>query len=135
MFLRQRSTQPELSDSLELSFAEVANNYREIGRMNRFFLHADPFQRMLPKLLGAARCAALSLLDIGAGDGSLGRQLERWASRRGWHWRVTNLDRHPPAGRLSPAGSSVTGPLLELPFPGNLFGVVIALEVTPHLED
>ena len=135
MFLRQRSTQRELSDSLELSFAQVASNYREIGRMNRFFLHADPFQRLLPKLLGAARCAALSLLDVGAGDGSLGRQLERWASRRGWHWRVTNLDRNPHACRLSPAGSSVTGSLLELPFPDNHFDVVIASQVTHHLGD
>src|SRR3989442_12605029 len=109
MFLRQRSTQPELSDSLELSFAEVANNYREIGRMNRFFLHADPFQRVLPKLLGAARCAALSLLDIGAGDGSLGRQLERWASRRGWHWRGTNPAPNPPAFRPRPPRSAAAG--------------------------
>src|SRR6266702_3736202 len=117
MFLRQRSTQPEISDSLELSFAEVANNYREIGRMNRLFLHADPFQRLLPNLLGAARCAALSLLDIGAGDGSLGRQLVRWATGRGWNWRVTFLDRNPHARRLIPTGSSGTASQAMLPSP------------------
>src|SRR5260370_42598107 len=135
MFLRQRSTQPELADALELSFAQVAENYREIGRMNRFFLHADPFQRLLPNLLGVARCAALSLLDIGAGDGSLGRQLERWATRRGWHWRVTNLDHNPHACRLSPPGSPGTGSLFELAFPANHFDVGFPSPRPPPVGD
>lgn len=135
MFLSRRSTQAEYSDDLALPAAVVARNYRELARINRLFHFADPFQRILAGWLGHDQVKSLSILDLGAGDGSLGRTLEKWSAKRGWQWRVTNLDFNPLALHLNPAGRNVTGSVLALPFADNSFDVVIASQMTHHLTD
>ena len=133
MFLRERSTQAESFDSHERPAAEIAAGYRQLARANRAFFFSHPFVITLPRLLGAERCRTLTLLDVGAGDGLLGRRLEAWAQRRGWDWEVTNLDPNPHA--LNPGGRNVTGSALALPFSDGHFDVVIASQMAHHLGD
>jgi ubiquinone/menaquinone biosynthesis C-methylase UbiE len=136
MFLAQRLAQAEYFDDPRRSFAEVAEGYRQLGRINRLFLFADPFQRLLSGWLGPEKCRQLSVLDLGAGDGSLGRELTQWAARRNWRWRVTNLDLSPLALRLNPDRHlNVVGSALSLPFRDESFDVVIASQMTHHLPD
>ncbi len=135
MFLSARSTQAESFDSPGRPAAEIEAGYRQLARANRLFFFSHPFVFTLPRLLGVARCRALTLLDVGAGDGLLGRRLEAWAQRRGWRWEVTNLELNPHALALNPSGRNVTGSALALPFPDAHFDVVIASQMTHHLSD
>jgi len=134
MFLRQRSRQAEYTDAPDLSAEVVASNYRELARVNRVLMFTDPFQRHLVRWLGPERCRELSILDLGAGDGRLGLNLSAWAGRQGWRWTVTNLDMNPLALRLAPRGRSVAGAVQALPFADGSFDVVIALQMTHHLD-
>src|ERR1044071_7876855 len=92
MFLRERATQAEYCDQPDLPPEEVASSHHQLSRFNRLLLVADPFQRLLVRWLGRDKVRRLSLLDLGAGNGSVGRDIQTWAARRGWDWRVTNLD-------------------------------------------
>ncbi len=133
MFLSRRSAQAEYFDAPDRTAAEVADGYRLLARVNRLFHFAEPFQRHLPRSLGAERCRSLSVLDLGAGDGSLGRELTAWAAQRGWAWRVTSLDLNPLALRLNPGRPNVAACALALPFTDRSFDVVIASQMTHHI--
>ena len=134
MFLSRRSRQAEYFD-LERSATEVADFFCRLGRVNRSFAFSAPFQRLLPEMLGEVNCLSLSILDLGAGDGMLGRTLSDWAQGRGWNWRVTNLDISGLALKLNRCGRNVVASALELPFRENSFDVVIASQMTHHLSD
>src|SRR2546428_343970 len=134
MFLSERVTQAEYFDSADRSFAEVADGYLQLARANRVFLFSHPFEYLLPRLLGKERCRFLSLLDLGAGDGSLGIKLTRWARRQGWDWRITNLDLNAHALHLNAHNRNVRGDVLSLPFRDNSFDAVIASQMTHHLS-
>src|SRR6185369_14703961 len=84
MFLSQRATQAEYCDRTDLPSSEVADNYRQLARFNRLLQVTDPFQRLLVRWLGRGQVKKLSMLDLGAGDGSIGRSIESWARHRGW---------------------------------------------------
>jgi hypothetical protein len=133
MFLKHRVLQAEYFDALDRPAAEIADGYAMLARVNRFFAFASPFQHFLPQVLGEERCRSLSLLDLGAGDGSLGDELARWAAQRGWDWRFTNLDLNLQAMRLNPGASWVAASASMLPFRDQSFDVVIASQMTHHL--
>jgi len=135
MFLSQRATQAEYCDRPDLPLEEVADNYRQLARFNRMMLVADPFQRLLVRWLGRMNVAKLTLLDLGAGDGSLGSEIEEWARRYGWEWRVTNLDLSLAALQLGAGRRSVAGSVCTLPFVDESFDVVIASQMTHHLTE
>ncbi|MDB6023717.1 MAG: methylase involved in ubiquinone/menaquinone biosynthesis [Pedosphaera sp.] len=133
MFLKHRTLQAEYFDVLDRPAAEIAEGYAMLGKVNRLFAFASPFQNFLPKMLGEERCRSLSLLDLGAGDGSLGDALTRWANQRGWNWRITNLDLNQQAMRLNPGATWVAASASALPFRDRAFDVVIASQMTHHL--
>ena len=133
MFLSCRATQAEYFDAPNRSLAEVREGYRLLARVNRVFRFAEPFQRLLPQLLGESRCRSLTLLDLGAGDGSLGTELTVWALQRGWHWQVTNLDLNPQALQSNGSARNVVGSAHCLPFQTSSFDVVVASQMTHHL--
>jgi 2-polyprenyl-3-methyl-5-hydroxy-6-metoxy-1,4-benzoquinol methylase len=135
MFLSQRATQAEYCDRPDLPLSEVADNYRQLARFNRLLMMTDPFQRLLVRWLGRGQVKKLSMLDLGAGDGSIGRSIVAWARRRGWEWRVTNLDLNVSALRLNPGGRNVAGAVGALPFVDDSFDIVIASQMTHHLAD
>jgi SAM-dependent methyltransferase len=134
MFLSHRSRQAEYFDA-ERSTTEVAAFFRCLGRVNRSFAFSEPFERLLPGIAGEAICQALSILDLGAGDGMLGKKLADWAQRRGWRWCVTNLDLSLLALGLNPSGRNVVGSAFALPFQDASFDLVIASQMAHHLSD
>jgi 2-polyprenyl-3-methyl-5-hydroxy-6-metoxy-1,4-benzoquinol methylase len=134
MFLRHRATQAEYFDSPDRSLEEVAEGYRLLARVNRLFHFAEPFQRILPRSLGSTDCVKLSILDVGAGDGSLGSILQEWAATKGWNWSVTSLDANPLALQLTKSHPRVAGSATQLPFRDSAFDVVIASQMTHHLD-
>jgi len=134
MFLSQRVTQAEFFDERDRRAAEIAQFYSALEHVNRLFAFTEPFQQLLPRLLGTEKCRLLSLLDLGAGDGSLGKVLARWAARRNRDWRFTNLDISPAALRLNQTGRNVVGSVLALPFADASFDVVMASQMTHHLS-
>jgi Methyltransferase domain len=134
MFLKQRSLQAEYFDLPERPPQELAEAYRMLARMNRVFMLGEPFQSRLPRWLGPERCRSLSILDLGAGDGSFGVQLGEWAKQRGWDWRFTNLDINVPAMRLGGKGRFVAGSALALPFRDRSFEVVVSSQMAHHLN-
>lgn len=134
MFFQQRATEAEYFDHPGRTLADVEEGYRELARVNRLFHFAEPFQRLLPAELGEPACRELSILDLGAGDGSLGEKLESWADLKGWEWPVTHLDINPLALSLSKSPRRVVASALDIPFADNSFDVVIAAQMTHHLE-
>jgi 2-polyprenyl-3-methyl-5-hydroxy-6-metoxy-1,4-benzoquinol methylase len=133
MFFGRRSTQAEYLDTPGRSPAEIAADYRELGRVNRLFKFSHPFQWVLTRRLGPRGCRDLKLLDAGAGDGMLGRDLADWAGKRGWVWHVTNLDLHPAALNQGAHHLKVAGSVLELPFADGSFDGVLCSQMTHHL--
>jgi len=131
--LRERATEPEYFDSPARTPGEIAEGYRELARANRLFFLHDPYTRLMWRWLGAENCRELSILDLGAGDGWLGAQMEKFATHLGWNWRVTNLELNPVPLQLSPARHNVAGSALALPFTANSFDIVIASQMTHHL--
>ena len=133
--LRERATEPEYFDSPARRPGEIVASYRELARVNRLCRFADPYTRVMARWLGAAQCRRLSILDLGAGDGSLGAAMEQFARRQGWDWRVTNFDLNPVPLRLAATGRNVAGSVLALPFVEDSFDVVVASQMTHHLAD
>jgi hypothetical protein len=134
MFFRERSQQAECLDGPERSDADIRDAYHWLGRINHLTRFSWPFERTVTRELGEGACRRLTVLDVGAGDGLLGRNLEPWALARGWQWEVTNCDLSPRALALNPTGRNVVGSATELPFPDSSFDVVVASQMTHHLD-
>jgi ubiquinone/menaquinone biosynthesis C-methylase UbiE len=134
MLLEQRATEPENLDLPGRTLEIVREDYEQLARVNRIFRFAEPFQRLIPATLGAAQCEVMSVLDLGAGDCSMGQTLEQWARQKNWQWDVTHLDISPLALSLNESPRRVVGSALALPFRDNSFDVVIAAQMTHHLE-
>jgi hypothetical protein len=135
MFLRERATQAEYCDRPDLPQQEVASSYRQLARFNRLLLVGDPFQRLLVRWLGREKVQQLSLLDLGAGDGSVGRGIESWAGRHGWNWRVTSLDASFQALTLGNGERRIAGNVCALPLRNESFDVVISSQMAHHLTN
>ena len=134
MFFTHRATQAEYFDLPDRPASELTEFHAALARLNRFFAFAHPFQRTIPQVLGEDACRSLRILDLGAGEGSLGRELREWAgAEHGWDWRFTNLDFNFQALRQAPLGGAVAGSVLALPFGDRSFDVVIASQMTHHL--
>ncbi len=134
MFFTRRATQAEYSDLPGRPQAEIVEFYAALARINRVFVFADPFERLLPKLLGRENCRSLSFQEHGAGDRSRGLLRAEWAAReRGWTWRFTNIDVNLSALRLGKGANNVAGSVLALPFCDGSFDIVIASQMTHHL--
>jgi ubiquinone/menaquinone biosynthesis C-methylase UbiE len=132
MFLSRRTTQKEYFDS-ERPESEVQEFFQCLNRLNRLFAFAEPFQRFLPEMLCQANQASVSILDLGAGDGSLGTELKAWAGRRDWRWQITNLDSSLAALNLNPQGINVAASAEALPFREQSFDLVVASQMIHHL--
>lgn len=112
----------------------MRQDYAWLGRVNRLTRFDRPFRTCITSALDTGTCRKLTLLDVGAGDGSLGDTLEGWATARGWSWTVTSLDANPHCLVLG-RRPVVLGSALALPFADRSFDVVMATTMTHHLSD
>jgi hypothetical protein len=99
--LMQRLLQPEILDSLPPDHPDALHNRRDIYRLNGLMGNFRWFTKRLPKLLRPDEC----VLEIGAGDGTLGAALaaaglsydglDLWPRPAHWPrdaaWHQTNL--------------------------------------------
>lgn len=135
MFLRRRSRQVECFDDPTRPAADVARDYAQLDRVNRLFRHADPFTRLLQRDPRSPRWQNAAVLEIGAGTGGLATELLAWSRRRGWAWAYTCLDSNPVGIAANPIPCKVLGDALQLPFPDGTFDLVLASQMTHHLDD
>lgn len=135
MFLGCRSTQAEYFDLPGRTESEIRETFRDLDRLNRFFVFSRPFEDVLPPWLGLERCARLDILDIGAGTGLLGQLLSAWAAKRGWDWRCTSLDTNFLGLRQGNSSRRVAGSALALPVKDGSFDVVVSSQMAHHLTD
>lgn len=135
MFLRERSTQAEYCDRPDLPPSEVRSVHRQLDRIHQLLHSAESFQSPLAHWLGESRVQNASLLDLGAGDGAMGRHLEAWARTKGWNWRVTSIDSNFTALALGTGERRVAGNVCALPFADDSFDAVFASQMTHHLSD
>jgi len=133
MFLSERSAQAEYFDAPERTASELRAHYAWLQRINRITRFERPFRVWLPRLLPESTCRSMSVLDIGAGEGELGRTLTAWAAGRGWEWRFTDLDLSAHACNRTPNLRVTVGSATLLPFPDGHFDAVIASTMTHHL--
>jgi len=135
MFFRRRSTQAEYFDLPGRSESKIFAGFQDLDRLNDKYLFERPFEELLPRWLGSKRCERLEILDVGAGTGLLGRKLSAWAQQRNWDWRFTNADINPSALKLGACSRAVIGSVLALPFADASFDLVVASQMTHHLND
>ncbi len=133
MFLRRRATQVEYFDRPGRTDAELREEYWGLNRINRLVRFDRPFRVWMPEVFGMDACRSLEILDLGAGDGLLGRELSAWAARRGWRWNFTNLDLCPVAAAMDPGPWRVVGSVTDLPFADGAFDVALSSNMTHHL--
>lgn len=132
--LRERSVEPEYFDNPARTREEIAAGYRELARVNRLFQLDDPYTRVLSRWLGRDHCRRLSILDLGAGDAWLANHMEAFAARQGWTWTVTSLDMNPVPLQINGRPLNVAGSATALPFRDAAFDLVIASQMTHHLD-
>lgn len=135
MFLSHRSRQAECFDEPDRPRESVLRDYAQLERLNRLFRHADPFTRRIARDHPASRWQKARVLEVGAGSGQLSLELQSWASQQGWSWDFTCLDLNPCAIDLNPIPHKCVGDATRLPFPDQSFDLVIASQMTHHLDE
>lgn len=125
--------QAEYLDAPERSADEMQSHYDWLNRVNGLMKFERPFRIWIPRLLGQPACRKLNILDVGAGDGMLGRTLSAWAQKQGWEWNFTDLDLSTTTSTLNPNPRTVVGSATALPFDAGSFDVVIANMMTHHI--
>jgi hypothetical protein len=91
----------ELLDDLQAEPAKVAASLHHITRANRWFGGRAALQFGVARALEGRAPGAISLLDIGTGEGDLPLALRRWGARTGWDITPVGIERHPVAAGLA----------------------------------
>jgi SAM-dependent methyltransferase len=151
----------ELLDHPDADGETVARSLRGIARANRWFGGWWAVRRgleLVTRRLGgsaarlggsaarlggsAARrlggsAAALTLLDIGCGDGNLAARAVRWGRRRGVTLTPIGLERHRAGGRLTYDRGipSLIGCAGELPFRAKSVDIIVASQLIHHFSE
>jgi ubiquinone/menaquinone biosynthesis C-methylase UbiE len=131
----ERVTALELMDDPAVDPAELARNFDDIERANRWFGGRAPVLREV------FASAAESLLDVGCGSGDIARALRAEARRRGRRLDVVGLDHSQTVLAIARARSQgdaslrfVHGDGTALPFPDRSFDIVTCNLALHHFE-
>lgn len=137
----QRSPQLEWMDTEDVSPADFAACLADLAAVNTLTLARPPtlaFMRRVAR--GWPPSSALSVLDVGFGEGDMLRRIARWGQRRGLCLDLSGVDLDPSstaaAEAATPAAMGIrygTGNLFDMP-PGRS-DVVISSLFTHHLTD
>jgi ubiquinone/menaquinone biosynthesis C-methylase UbiE len=118
----------ELLDHPDADPAAVRLSLANIARANWWFGGVWAMSMALSRLAPPPRGAqALTLLDLGTGDGDLPRRAVRWGARRGMQIRPLGLERSPTAARMAQAQDvpTVLADAGALPFPDKSVDIVM----------
>ena len=103
-----RSDQTELLDEATLDPAELAENLRDIRRVNHLLGGTSTVLRHLPRLLAAVPAKAdVTVLDLATGSADIPLAIDRWAACRGR--RVTIVASDVSDAILAEAGKQIAG--------------------------
>jgi ubiquinone/menaquinone biosynthesis C-methylase UbiE len=126
----ERVDAPELMDGNGFSADDLATNFRDIQRVNRWFGGTSAILTALPKLIRSG-ATTFSLLDLGTGAADIPMAVERWCDARGYDVDITATDVSPQI--LALASTQVAGSTRislqqadarTLPFANHAFDVV-----------
>jgi 2-polyprenyl-3-methyl-5-hydroxy-6-metoxy-1,4-benzoquinol methylase len=141
MNFTRRSRQIEWMDDPAVDTATLARCLDDLAVVNTVTLARPPtlaFLRRVARRMPAG--AALSVLDVGFGQGDMLRRIARWGARRGLAMRLDGVDLSPAsavaAQHATPPDLPITyrtGDVFDEP-PGSV-DVIISSLVTHHLAD
>lgn len=147
--LGPRRYELELIDGPDLDRSELRGALAHVAAVNRWL----GGEQSLRSHLRPHRAERLRVLDVGTGDGTVGRRLAAWAERGGGRWRVVGVDLHPQVVALADAFRGMAGgrpaasdppalPLrlvradaLRLPFADGSFDVALCTLTLHHFRE
>jgi SAM-dependent methyltransferase len=131
---------PELMDGDEFTAGELAVNFRDIRRVNRWFGGTSAVLAALPDLLPAG-ATTISVLDLATGVADIPIAVQRWCAARGVTADITATDIAPDI--LALANAQIAGsPCIHLqqadarkmPHPSHSFDVVTCSLALHHFD-
>ena len=99
-----RAAGPEILDRDDVgpeTFARVMDDLASVSRV--MLAHAPTIGFLQRATQGLARGQAISVLDVGCGEGDLLRRIHRWARQRGLRPRLVGLDLNPRSAAAAAA--------------------------------
>jgi ubiquinone/menaquinone biosynthesis C-methylase UbiE len=126
---------PELLDDDLGTPAEIAQSLRDLQRINDWFGGTRTTIGLLRRVAERSGSQALSLLEVGAGDGHVSIIARKQLARHRIELGVTLLDRvasHLP--QPEPGVAAVAGDAMQLPFRDGAFDVVACNLVAHHFN-
>jgi hypothetical protein len=130
-----QSTELELLDASPAASEQLARNLREMTALHRWTGGAGLIWRALLPMLGPGH-SGRRLLEVAAGDGSLGRWLARQAEDHGSSLEIVLSDAQPGVARicrLQTALPVVACDGLELPLADQSMDIVVCAQTLHHL--
>lgn len=124
---------PELLDDDLGTPAEIAQSLRDLQRINVWFGGVWTTTSLLLRIARDRGCRSLSLLEVGAGNGTVPIAARERLAQRGIKLRVTLLDRaasHLPQNGVAAVAAEAT----HLPFRDGSFDVVACNLVAHHFD-
>ena len=128
----------ELFDDPDADAATVVASLRDIARANRFFGGSAAALSRLEEFFGAVPAGtALTLLDVGTGDGGIPRAAQRRAASLGLRLTLIGVERHGAAARLAAQGGALA-PLVAdaslLPLRAGSVDLVLCSQLLHHFR-
>jgi SAM-dependent methyltransferase len=123
LLLSRRQPSRERIDEPDLSQEEMGRTLEDMEFVNRFWGNARVLARRIRPALRSSRASRFTILDVGAGNANLSRDLARRLRRAGAPVSVVPVDlrwRHLVAGRArrrDGLGPAVAADAFDLPFP------------------
>jgi len=138
-WIPERVEREELIDGRDWTEADLAANFRDISRINRYLGGASVVQSHLFTLIGNSEAPA-SVLDVATGDADLPRRILKMADRKNLNLHVTGLDSNDVVLRLAKTPSEsrlalVSGNAGKLPFADQSFDFVLSSLAFHHFSD
>lgn len=126
----------ELLDDRTADAAAVTESLHHLARSNRWFGGVAAAKAGVNRVLADRRPPALSLLDIGTGQGDIPRALAAWLRRRGTRLEAVGVDWHRAAAPLARANGVrvAVADAFQLPFAARAFDLVIMSQVAHHFS-
>ncbi len=131
----RRAIAREMLDDLDVDDAELAANFDDIERANRYF------GGLAPTVDGVLGCGARTVLDIGCGSADVDRALSATAHRRSMPMAIVALDLSPrivAVARMRSAGvpniEFAVGDGTALPYADGAFDVAMCNLALHHFE-